>query len=390
MKQLNYFEEADKEISTNFLPRVGSHVKPDAINSIKYLLSLGRVAEKFVLPDEGIILDDEFEGLKGELLRLPYPVTMIEYSALSIKEEYVGKRDPASKRIIIAKETDDGFSVYHLHSIDDKDKRVLGRWMPIFGHVEVKYKKDSVFDFNITSQAKIIADAKVKIGENLAKRVPSPEAIAIGKSLGMSEEEASNTLNEMLEKLNNVPADKKDHLLEQLAKMAIASDPYHADTLSQPKNAKLLAFHNIEGVRYVWDADFGMDIKELEADLSWEFTVVLNLLEALSCSNVKAVNIQPQKHKKGQAYGVARARYVYKMLTVMVDKEAKPNEKPSGKDKTNNNDKRSYAEHLRRGHIRNQWYPSLQCHKKIWINKIIVNAGSLNGTIEKFYNVKKK
>lgn len=105
-----------------------------------------------------------------------------------------------------------------------------------------------------------------------------------------------------------------------------------------------------------------------------ECQAVLSLIEALSCSNVKATPLfTRQKLNKSAAKRGALPFDEYHILTL------DGHSKSTGDSKTFL-DRRSPREHLRRGHIRR-----LE-NKKIWINSMVVNAGN-HGKIHKSYEL---
>lgn len=110
------------------------------------------------------------------------------------------------------------------------------------------------------------------------------------------------------------------------------------------------------------------------ADMSDEVLAVLELVEALSCSNVTHEPMpQPKMNKSAIRRGAAPFDE-YRMLVL------------KGADKSYPAKGGSHAsprEHLRRGHIR-----ALQNGNRIWINSCVVNAG-IGGRIAKSYDMRK-
>ena len=105
-----------------------------------------------------------------------------------------------------------------------------------------------------------------------------------------------------------------------------------------------------------------------------ECQAVLSLIEALSCSNVKATPLPTrQKLNKSAVKRGALPFDEYHILTLDGYTKTTDNSKTFG-------DRRSPREHLRRGHIRR-----LE-NKKIWINSMVVNAGN-HGKIHKSYEL---
>ena len=109
-------------------------------------------------------------------------------------------------------------------------------------------------------------------------------------------------------------------------------------------------------------------------NLGDECQAVLSLIEALSCSNVKATPLATrQKLNKSAAKRGALPFDEYHILTLDGQSKSTGNSKTFA-------DRRSPREHLRRGHIR-----QLE-NKKIWINSMVVNAGN-HGKIHKSYEL---
>jgi hypothetical protein len=111
------------------------------------------------------------------------------------------------------------------------------------------------------------------------------------------------------------------------------------------------------------------------ADMIDESNAVLELIEALSCSNVSHEALPVQKMNKSAAKRGAAPFDEYRVLVVKngSSKEYQPHGGSHG----------SPREHLRRGHIR-----ILATGKRIWINSCVVNAG-VGGRIEKSYDMRK-
>lgn len=110
------------------------------------------------------------------------------------------------------------------------------------------------------------------------------------------------------------------------------------------------------------------------ADMQDEVLAVLELIEALSCSNVTHEPLPTQKLNKSQIRKGALPFDEYRVLVVK-------NTTKEYQDKGGTHS--SPREHLRRGHIRN-----LSNGNRIWINSCVVNAG-VGGRINKNYDMRK-
>jgi hypothetical protein len=101
-------------------------------------------------------------------------------------------------------------------------------------------------------------------------------------------------------------------------------------------------------------------------DLLDEINAVLELIEALSCSNVRHEPLPVRKLNKAAAKRGALPFDEYRVLVVnALGKEATDHHHPAGAATH-----RSPREHLRRGHIR-----IYQSGRRIWVNSTLVNAG---------------
>lgn len=111
------------------------------------------------------------------------------------------------------------------------------------------------------------------------------------------------------------------------------------------------------------------------ADITDEMNAVLELVEALSCSNVTHESLPIQKQNKSAAKRGALSFDEYRVLVVKVQ--------GSNSRQSNGGTHGAPREHLRRGHIR-----ILATGKRIWINSCVVNAG-IGGRIDKSYDMRK-
>jgi len=102
-----------------------------------------------------------------------------------------------------------------------------------------------------------------------------------------------------------------------------------------------------------------------------EVNCVLELIEALSCSNVSSEELTPRKLNKSASKRGALPFDTYRILTI------KPSVRGVG---ASSGEHRSPREHLRRGHIRR-----LE-EKTVWVNSAVVNAGTV-GRVTKEYRV---
>jgi hypothetical protein len=112
-------------------------------------------------------------------------------------------------------------------------------------------------------------------------------------------------------------------------------------------------------------------------DIAIEVSALLEFLEALACSNVEISTLQEAHPRNERRIRDGKLPlYETKVLTV------RPRH-ASGKAGTTFDSRSSPREHLRRGHVRR--YAS---GERIWINSVVVNAGTQAGKIDKSYRIK--
>ena len=296
MKPLNFLRDAIDSINKNVLP--GCRFKyPSTAEEIKNRLEEATRAEKFILPNEGRILDDEMKALPDEL-KLPFPAVVLEYTcvtdSIGLPEQLHGKEKTTSapKRIVIAMQEKDFITVFSVVFYEYENGERSWGFMPF--------------------KAIIM---------NEVKREPGSEA----------------------------------------PKVSFGILPLTDDGMTY----RLLG----DG----WEVNARVDIMD-------ECRAVLEVVEALSCSNVgfsdHFSSAKPNlKQKKGKIPFDS-----YRVLTVQTSNSDSSKEPIKG---TSHDGHASPREHVRRGHIRR--YAS---GLKIWINNTIVNPGS-GGKIMKTYSIVK-
>jgi hypothetical protein len=123
------------------------------------------------------------------------------------------------------------------------------------------------------------------------------------------------------------------------------------------------------------------DLVALERDIQkLSVRIVLELVEALSCSNVYIDTLSVStKFNKQRASQGKLPLYEYKILTIDAPTEHSSNRVPLG------GTHRSPRQHLRRGHVRiyNRGTPS---EYKVWVNSMVINRKNPS-KIEKMYDV---
>lgn len=166
------------------------------------------------------------------------------------------------------------------------------------------------------------------------------------------------------------------------ARKATAAERNTLESLNTYKGA-----HAVDGITYMYIGEVNNEIylthimqglnltSNLARDTSDEFWAMIELSQALSCSNVTTVKApaaaqSSTKKEKPKFYSE------YKMLSVEITKHTAAAVEASGFSGLRS----SPRTHLRRGHIRH--LPD----KNIWINSMVVNPG--HSTVDKIYKVK--
>ena len=111
-------------------------------------------------------------------------------------------------------------------------------------------------------------------------------------------------------------------------------------------------------------------------DLSDETRAVLELIEALTCSNVSHAALDLRKPNKSSIRNGALPFDEYRTLVINAQRDAKAPGAPGA------GSNRSPREHLRRGHIRR-----ISEDRTVWVNATVVAAGSA-GQLSKSYMVR--
>lgn len=108
MEHLNYCRQlALQAMNLLSIPSMDAASRPYFVQA----LDLCAASQKFILPLNGVLLDDvELRALDPDMeLRLPHQFIAIEYRSESIAEEWAPVR--STKRIVFARETDDGILI---------------------------------------------------------------------------------------------------------------------------------------------------------------------------------------------------------------------------------------------------------------------------------------
>jgi hypothetical protein len=286
--------------------------------TIKRMLTELTESVHFVMPDGGNLLNDKLKGIENMQIRLPYPKISVEYyvqgDSSSLEKSYFGK---VHKRIIMAAE------------------------IPTSSIAEYCTVPDVIKDSDY-----MISVAALYFSEDFNSWMPCAICYLIPSRWDAGKDAPAHI----------------DHIADSVC--------FGACTV------KLFPDY-LEGVEKIEKGNSVNYIKLIDNDLYDEVIVLLELIEALSCSNVKE-SIHQEASKKNAQRIKSHKKPIWetKFLTLVV------NEKQDKRIKDSITSHASPRQHLRRGHIRR--LPS----KNIWVNSCVV--GNIeNGKVEKQYKIKK-
>ncbi len=315
----NYASAAVSSV-TKWLPLLSNPVYKKDVNILKKMVDELKSSVHFVMPDAGTLLDDNLGGIKDSQIRLPYPMISVEYyMPKGVGPDILDERFPlvdTYKRVILAKE----------HTISELQALPLNIDKSVFMGNDYVI---SIYAFFYSEEAKIWE--------------PCPFGVIIPSKWYADK--------------NSKPTLGKDYGRPGFLAMPVLMLP---DLLGVASNRG-----------YQEDLEAGMQ------DMGAEVMVVLELIEALTCSNVEESIYQEASKKNAQRIKSHKNPvWETKFLTLVV------NEKSRNKGEVSSTTHASPRQHLRRGHIRR--LPS----KNIWVNSCVV-GNTINGKIEKQYKVQK-
>lgn len=279
----------------------------------------------FALPDEGSIFDDGLKGIRGDFIRLPYPQITVEYfTDQENNHRPKGERvAAASKRLAIARE------------IFYKQDNSLDGFVPD----SVQEKTDNNFLF--------IEVLGIYFLDSTNIWVPNIKSIMIPAGEWDKTESVQNWWGTKDDKGNKCVGTMR----------VVLSDMFNE-------------FCKANGFEKT-DLATSMDCVEQSA--------VLELIEALSCSNVYAETMKGTSPKEVKASMRRRKVPIWETKVLTIDT---PKAVTGHRDGYTQSGRASPRQHLRMGHIRR-----LQNDKKIFVNSCVV--GSLaQGSIHKDYAVR--
>ena len=306
----NYAAQCEKEITkiAGLLAAVGDW---DQVNDL--FLQHIKDSVHFALPDGGKILDDEKKGIKGERIRLPFKKMTIEYYVPQRSdEEYKGEGTyKSSKRLIVARELTQEEVEYEFQGFKYKAKDPDDVWIVLTAASyvdQVNMWTPEIFGWIMPSNWDDIGD-----DSNMLDLRPPNDTAYIG--------------------LSGLPI--------YVCKNAMAKASKHENS----------------------DRQF---FKEAIRDIGAEILALLELCEALSCSNIKHEVMEHYDAKMNQRRIKDGKVPLYETRTLWLDA---PSTIVYGGNEGIGGTHRSPRQHLRRGHIRR-----LQSGKKVWVNSAVVGA----------------
>lgn len=331
----NYTAQAIKslnQLTKPFEKYAGRKLKPDTPThfvdrvhdntNFEILQKLLIDSVKFVLPKGGKLLDTGLKGLKGEKLRLPYPITVLEFDE-DPDMPFTGEV-PSPKRIALA--------------VEGKTRE----FSKLFGNFN---NGDWAFS-HIPEDEDVIYVQAISYMDDIKNWAP-----VIGGILVPMDWEADS---------DSVVINLRDDMTADTPRAKgwpIVLVPTIFKEVAEREG-------ETQAIDYIYQDTVG------------EIFALLEFLEALSCSNIVVekttqlkASVNAKRMKKGKL-----PLYDYHCLTVATTKGTTSSKASGG---TLEVERNSPRQHLRRGHIRR-----LQSGHKIWINSCVVGK---HGKIDKDY-----
>ena len=328
---INYAAQAERGLRAWTSSRVDYEYREEDIYSSEMLARLIRKSEHFAVPDNGRIFDDNLKGLRDLKARLPYKHITIEYY-VEPKERYCEETPIYShKRLVIASE------------ITENDMQEVEEFFPS--------KESGASGLFSRFPDDIIIQILVVIAvDGVWTPAPMSWLMPIAwnhETEGMREFESLTKAPEGSTRVSGIPVPVLPGMLKKMI-----------DTYGYEKANK-----------------YAMN------DIAEEIGVVLELLEALACSNVGIDTIQAAKEAVNKKRAKKGKLPIYETKVLSLDVPS------AGKRGTGVmvEGKRSPRQHLRRGHIR-RLSQNRRSEKRIWVNSCAVGSKN-NGCIKKQYSV---
>jgi hypothetical protein len=326
----NYAAQAEKCLRTGFKAMC---LEKDFERVTSIFTDQIKNAVHFALPDTGVIFDDEKKGIKGEKVRLPFPKITVEYYCPDIVDR---ENDLvwASKRLILAEELTTQQLIKNIESsLEDKEYS------------------------DIAESIRSFEDDNMWIAIHAAAYYPhvnlwTPDAVGW-----------------------ILPSAWDEPFMKRLKSITDREADYTGKGVAMHGFPVVLCPELIEiGTKMDGEEVFKQSMKDIASEVS----ALLELCEALSCSNVHhqvMEQINPAINQRRIRDGKVPL-YETRTLWIDVPGESK------GSGEWQGGTHRSPRQHLRRGHIRN-----LQSGKKVWVNAALVGAKK-SGFIKKDYAIK--
>lgn len=315
MAYCNYAAHAAKGLAQELSTK---EYHPKDIESMNWMISSLKASHKFMLPHGGLIMNDDLKGLSIDDFKLPYPQIIIEFSLDVVAHNFVDLTMSTEKTTAILTETTVGEYMKHIYS----EESIKG------ADEEVLNTKGIMLQ--------VITCVKEAEGEPLEWWLPLPAAVF----------------------MYWCPKPEAPELAE-MTQIIIPSTPTMYSMLMK---------------QFPDQEKFEDYIRRMSSN---EIKGMLELMEVLSCSNVKidtvsqvAPSVNLKRERKGKL-----PLYDYHILSV---------EKPAvlGKSEPQGGTHASPRQHLRRGHIR-----KYSNGRKIWVNACLVGDAS-KGFVDKDYAIK--
>lgn len=312
---LNYAAKAEKSIR-EFSINVLKKKSEKDYKSVSLFLKLFENAQHFALPDGGKIIDDQLKGIENTEVRLPYQAITVEY--------YIDRNENenAPQKVVV-----------YAFEID-------------LSNGQFSFIKEGLNSQNI--------DVNYAIDIYSAWEIDNEWILLPGNLIVPSLSETEYMKNHCIQQNKNT--DSKPLFMGSM----LINTPWLFELMyGGPESDKIL-------------------YERAHSNLSTSARAVLELLEALSCSNVKAVPRNKVDHSKNRRR-IKKGKlpiYETKILTIEVPNSAAKQSIRTGTKKN------SPRQHLRRGHIRR-----LSSGKNVWINACVVGSTEI-GVIDKSYNVR--
>lgn len=328
--RLNYTTHAIEDIRLQQREFAKLGILPEP--HVDWVLDLLNEAVKFILPEHGELLDlTSFDQKHADLIKIPYPVTVIEAPFPSRQERLIGEgKETSSKRIGLYVEMSGAEMLRDFPGAERTDPETNGVLV-----ISI-YFIDSIKRWEISG---------------CASYVPYDQR-AFNLHTGENTEPSVKLLAEVTKEGGS------------FSKMAIRGHlaPLRPVVLHSMRNSGLS----------------DVDIKTaMLGNLRDEQIMIVQLCAVLNCGNVGQENVPvPDKLARARAKSGKLPLYDYKILTLSGGVAERGSAGKNGQEGT------SRRAHLRRGHIRR-----ISKERIVWVRAALINAGTEAGVVDKTYRV---